>query len=501
MGGSTEKVKIEDKQWYEEFNSNAVGIRNKWKLIYKIPLSLISATVIELGVLPASLVSLILYNRKYGQIYLNYSYRLYKKMWNEYTSKEDSNKLIKIIVEGFEQILSETEKEIREIIQIAINSQELDIINRTKEELEKKQNKIKNSEYKRINILFLGKTGVGKSTLINSILKKNVAKESGEGLGTLDYEIYNSEIWKGVNLIDSRGIDLGKTMKQYQKDTLTYINENKKDDNLKFIDIIYYCFQSNTFEKEEKELLLSIDKIYDNLNMPIFFIFTQKIDDDITMKKYIKKELKEIKNINYLDVLAKEKKIKNGITIPPFGVDKLVNLTNEKIKNIKNMAYFKKFQNIFMKNLYKEYDNGENEFFDSFTSNRVMNGINRMRGLPGSNNSYYLTNQREKLCELILCGKFFKFSFGNNKEIEDEVYHELLKSVNEKFFKNYISLLNNLKDSFNNIKKSEKDINGYFDEEAIIIGCLEFFSKFIDVVFEEKLSYLYESYSKKIYKN
>ena len=54
-------------------------------------------------------------------------------------------------------------------------------------------------------------------------------------------------------------------MKQYQKDTLKYINDNKKGDNLKFIDIIYYCFNCNTFEKEEKELLLSIDKIYDNL--------------------------------------------------------------------------------------------------------------------------------------------------------------------------------------------------------------------------------------------
>ena len=209
-------------------------------------------------------------------------------MWNEYTSEEDSDKLIKIIVEGFEHILNEIEKEIREIIQIAINSRELDIINRTKEELDKKKREINSYDYKRINILFLGKTGVGKSTLINALLKKNVAKESGKGLGTLDYTIYNSEIWKGVNLIDSRGIDLGKTMKQFQKDTLKYINMNKNDDNLKFIDIIYYCFNCNTFEKEEKELLLSIDKIYDNLNIPIFFIFTQKIDDDTTMKKYVK---------------------------------------------------------------------------------------------------------------------------------------------------------------------------------------------------------------------
>ena len=97
--------------------------------------------------------------------------------------------------------------------------------------------------------------------------------------------------------------------------------------------------------------------------------------------------------------------------------------------------------------------------------------------------------------------KFFKFSLGNNKEIEDEVYHKLLKSKKEKFFKNYISPLNKLKHYFNNMKNSEKDIIGFFDEEAIIIGCLEFFGDFIDVVFEENLSYIYESYSYKIYKN
>ena len=493
MGGSSEKKEIQDKQWYEEFNSNAVGIRNKWKLIYKIPLSIISSLVIQIGTIPAGLLSLILYNKKYARLFLTHSFRLYKKMWNEYTSEEDSDKLIKIIVEGFEHILNEIEKEIREIIQIAINSRELDIINRTKEELDKKKREINSSDYKRINILFLGKTGVGKSTLINALLKKDVAKESGKGLGTLDYAIYNSEIWKGVNLIDSRGIDLGKTMKQFQKDTLKYINMNKNDDNLKFIDIIYYCFNCNTFEKEEKELLLSIDKIYDNLNMPIFFIFTQKIDDDTTMKKYVKEELKEIKNIKYFKVLAKEKKIINNIKIPSYGVNELFEQTNKEINTIKNNSYFKKFQNIFIKNLYKKYDEDEKEFFDSFVASRINN-----RGLT---TSAYFINKREKLCEILLNKKFFKYSFGNNKEIEDEIYLKLLNSVNEKFFKNYISLLNKLKESFNKMEKSGENMNGFFDEEAIIIGCLEFCGDFIDMVFIENLSDIYEEYSRKNYNN
>ena len=49
-----------------------------------------------------------------------------------------------------------------------------------------------------------------------------------------------------------------------------------------------------------------------------------------------------------------------------------------------------------MKNLYKEYDAGEKEFFDSFTSNIVINGINPLNGLSNLTN---LSNEREKLCE------------------------------------------------------------------------------------------------------
>ena len=121
--------------------------------------------------------------------------------------------------------------------------------------------------------------------------------------------------------------------------------------------------------------------------------------------------------------------------------------------------------------------------------------------LPPNSSNTNLINKGEKFCEMLFKEKFFKFSFGNNKEIGDDIYHNLLKNVNEKFSNNYILFLQKLKDHFINMKISEKDINGFIDKEAIIIGCLEFFSNFIDIVFEENLSDIYEFYSKKIYKN
>ena len=72
MVDSKEKNNLEDKQLYKEFNINLVGIRNKWKLLYKIPLSIISSFVIGIGIIPASLVSLLLFNRKYERLYANH---------------------------------------------------------------------------------------------------------------------------------------------------------------------------------------------------------------------------------------------------------------------------------------------------------------------------------------------------------------------------------------------------------------------------------------------
>ena len=102
----------------------------------------------------------------------------------------------------------------------------------------------------------------------------------------------------------------------------------------------------------------------------------------------------------------------NGIKIRPYGVDKLVEQTNKEIENIKNMAYFKKFQNIFMRNLYKKYTENEREFFDSFVGKREILKLTFSEICCLTN----LINEREKLCEIILNKKFLNSVLETTKK-------------------------------------------------------------------------------------
>ena len=267
-------------------------------------------------------------------------------------SNEQKIHLTKLINDQFDVIFNSISKEIDNFIEFIIK--ENNIENLTIKEFQKLNDEIKNisDNSKKINILFIGKTGVGKSTLINSLLEKDVAKESIGNIGTLNFNHYWSPSWKNVNLIDSQGFDLSKPFKYFINDALDFIETNNND-KLKFIDLIYYCFTGLRFESNEKALILNLIELYEQMKMPIIFVNTQSMTDEFEkMKEYIKKDFNN-NDLIITEVLAKNKKLKNGLIIPSFGLKELKLITEKQFENIKETAYYKKFYRNCLNKLYE----------------------------------------------------------------------------------------------------------------------------------------------------
>ena len=158
-------------------------------------------------------------------------------------------------------------------------------------------NKIEN-----INILLLGNTGVGKSTLINCILElKNNKAEEGHTVKPMNLESwkkypYNSEDTdiKGIQLWDSRGIE-SNDIEQNNENVKKIIEENKNYLD-KQIHCIWFCIHKNKFDEGEKNYINNLLEVYNTKEkIPIIFIFTKAYNIYNETIEEIEKELKEIK--------------------------------------------------------------------------------------------------------------------------------------------------------------------------------------------------------------
>ena len=208
---------------------------------------------------------------------------------------------------------------------------------------EKIQNEIQNiyTDKKKFNIeyltvMILGKSGVGKSTLINQFLKLKGGNQAKTGVGkfqTILTKAYKNKEMKFLRLVDTRGIELnqGVGAKEVQEEAEKYIKSQLNLGNMNnFVHCIWYCITGTRFEDAEINLLNSLRATYKDNNIPIIIVYTQATDDDaiVAMKKYIKEQ--NIK-ADFIQILAKKKKI-NGHFVYPFNLDKLLKETINKCR-------------------------------------------------------------------------------------------------------------------------------------------------------------------------
>ncbi len=172
----------------------------------------------------------------------------------------------------------------------------------------------------RVNIVVVGKTGVGKSTLVNAVFHGNLA-ETGDGrpVTRTTREIHKEGI--PLSVFDTRGLEIGE-YKQTVQELEKFIQERRRSaDPNQHIHIAWICVMEESRRVEDAEIQLA--EMLDRY-VPVVAVVTKSIADNGFRQK-VQELLPQTRNA--VRVLAKEMVLDSGHAIPASGLENLVELT------------------------------------------------------------------------------------------------------------------------------------------------------------------------------
>lgn len=187
-----------------------------------------------------------------------------------------------------------------------------EILEKTEAEIEKMQP---------VNILIAGKTGVGKSTLINNVFREKLA-DTGIGKPVTKHLRRISKEGIPIVLYDTRGLELDPSVQKKVRQEIIDLVKDKKNTREE-LHAVYYCIQANSsrIEDSEIELIKEISKI-----LPVILVLTQSIGKPAEeFIRYLENQNLPVAAVQ--NIMAEPYEITDDYVIPAFGLKELIDKT------------------------------------------------------------------------------------------------------------------------------------------------------------------------------
>ena len=334
----------------------------------------------------------------------------------------------------FEELLIEYDtKQIFDVINEIIKEVNLDSVfnEKTKSFLNLVETIKVNPEMNHLNILLLGPTGSGKSTLINVLLELEGQERAEVGDDnnpkTMDFHSYTSNKKKYIRCFDSRGIEKNKeySLDEFIKNSKGLILKKLKENNPdEFIHIILYCFEGDRFINEVRDSLYKLMDLYNDDTLPIILVHTRGVQgEDDELFEIIKKTLeRENRKIDMIDICAEK-----DDDFPAFGIDELNKLMISKVKESVKSACFSSVQNKVKDNFIKVNINYKNSFRKEFEI--IID--KEMKNIKLKSN---INEQKKEYLKIFSKNVFEKILFDNQQKLNKKC-KIILENYLNNFFK------------------------------------------------------------------
>lgn len=318
-----------------------------------------------------------------------------------------------------------------------------------------------------LNMIVIGRAGVGKSSFINESLSLSEIERAKEGIGlsvTDRSNVYTSDKLKMIRMWDTQGLDYKISQKYILNEIKRLVDYGLKRGPDHYINIILYCTSGDRFQNEDGQLIYEIMKLYPLDNLPV--VITQ-------LQSYFKKKAKKMEEIirkildNYLDhqivekieiksVVARDYKDEDSENVyKAYGIPELLRLSFDIMGRSISSATCKKISKDIEK-LCKDFMDKKIEYVQNLFKNEMeILEVAESLFIDDQGNDVddnYLDNENEKK-------ELSELNIYKNMENQNYFVDNFIKSMRDKF----IDIFNNLENG--NIHLDENKIGNEGENE------------------------------------